>query len=458
MRRLALKNLEEWFGDKKRKPLIIRGARQVGKSTLVRIFAKQNKLNLIEIDLEKFKRWNSLFEQNNVQKVLAEIQDQFNFQIDTSENTRDLLFFDECQATPFILGLLRYFLEDFPQLPIIAAGSLLEFALEKYSSSLPVGRVNFLYLNPMTFKEFLWAVGEESLANKLNEFNFSNLLTQSLHDRALKLQREFLFVGGMPEAVLEYSESKDSNKVRQIHSNIINVYRDDFNKYARPQIHPRLEFILDYGLMHACEKVKYSEISREYQSKELKNGVKLLCQAKILHKIQLTNSAGIPLSKGVNKNYYKFLFLDVGLMNSGLKFDYNEIMKMTERELLHEGVLAEQFIGQEQLNWGPAYEEESLFYWSREGKSQSAEIDFLAQKGKFIIGIEVKSGVSGKLRSLHQWNYETKYKYKNSLRFDMNLPSRFEVKFDHPEGGKIKYDLISLPLYLASFNPLKLVE
>ncbi|HPI41734.1 MAG TPA: AAA family ATPase [Pseudobdellovibrionaceae bacterium] len=450
MRRIKELELKNWHFSDSKKPLILRGARQVGKSTLVRLFAKQNGLRLLEINLEKRKQWNKLFEQNDVQKVIDEVEGLLDVKIDLSSKTQDVLFFDECQATPFLLGALRYFYEEYPQLSVIAAGSLLEFALEKYNSSLPVGRVEFMHLGPMNFQEYLWAMGEENLAKDLAHFDFKKPISQSLHERALRHQRQFLFIGGMPEAVLEFSKSNDPKRVRKILSEILDLYKDDFNKYSRESFHPRLELIIDYALSHVGEKVKYTNISRDYEAKELRRGIQLLSQAKLLSKVQNVTCQGIPLQKGIQENTFKLLFLDVGLINIGLRFEWNEILNMSERVLLHEGPLAEQFVGQNLRDNDDTFGESDLYYWLREGKSDAAEVDFVAQKGLSFVAIEVKSGTSGSMRSLHQWNKDIQYLKKHSLRFDLNLPSRFQVKLDVKN-----YDLISLPLYLAAFNPLK---
>lgn len=446
MRRIKSESLEKWYKSSSRKPLILRGARQVGKSTLVKNFAKEKKYRLLEINLERKKNWNVVFETNDIEKILNEVEGLLDVKVDRSEGSKDILFFDECQATPMLLGALRYFHEDCPNLPVIAAGSLLEFALEKYKTALPVGRVEFLYLGPMTFKEFLWAKGEDKMAAVLSDFSFKKEISQTLHQRVLKHQREFLFVGGMPEAVQQFSKYEDFRSVKKIQSEILDVYRDDFNKYSRDSMQPRLHLILDYALLHVGEKVIYSKISSDYESKEIKRGIELLSQARVISKVYNTNSQGIPLKKGIDINTFKLLFLDVGLMNVGMKLDWSDIINIPERELINEGSLAEQFIGQHIREWCDDFEEIDMFYWLREGRSNAAEVDYIFQKSRDLIAIEVKAGAAGSMRSLHQWNKDIVYSKKKSIRFDLNLPSQFKVKVD-----QIEYELTSLPLYLVSF-------
>lgn len=454
LRRVKIKSLEKWHNSRDRKPLIIRGARQVGKSTLVRLFAKEQNLRLLEVNLEKRKQWNALFETNDIKKIINEVEGLLDVKVDLSKGSKDILFFDECQATPFLLGALRYFYEDFPNLAVVTAGSLLEFALEKYQTSLPVGRVEYLYLGPMTFKEFLWALNEDKIVEALSQIKQKFDISQSLHERILKHQRAFLFVGGMPEAVLKFSKTEDFRQVKKIQSEILDVYRDDFNKYARDSMHPRLHMILDYSLLHVGEKVVYSKISKDFQSKELKRGIDLLSQARVVTKVFNTNSQGIPLKKGIDPNTFKLLFLDVGLLNVGLRLDWWDIINMSERELLNEGPLAEQFIGQHIREWHDDFEEAEIFYWLREGRSNAAEVDFIFQKSRDLVGIEVKAGASGSMRSLHQWNKDIAYPRKKSLRFDLNLPSKFKVSRDD-----VTYELRSLPLYLVAFmDPFEIFQ
>ncbi|MFZ4402927.1 MAG: ATP-binding protein [Pseudobdellovibrionaceae bacterium] len=454
MRRIQENDLDNWWRSPSRKPMILRGARQVGKSTLVRLFAQKNQLRLMEINLERKKNWNSLFASNDIQKILSEIEGLLDKKIDTSPASKDLIFFDECQATPSLLSCLRYFLEDLPQLAVIAAGSLLEFTLDHYDAPMPVGRIEFLHLHPMSFKEFLWAMGEDSLSNRLENFDFSSPLPLSTHEKALNYQRQYLFIGGMPEAIKNFALYKDPRRVRKIQSEILEVYRDDFNKYAQKQFHLRLDLVLDYALFHTGKKVKYSQISSDFEAKEIKKCIELLSKAKVITKVINTHSQGIPLAAGIDAKSFKFLFLDVGLINVGLKVDWNELLNITERELLNEGPLAEQFIGQHILHWQENHQQPEIHYWLRESKAQAAELDFLVQQGASLVAIEVKAGSSGAMRSLHQWNRDIKYKRKKSMRFDLNPPSKFKVKINDPA---LKYELLSLPLYLAAYNPLKLI-
>ena len=237
MKRFAEEKLKRWYGKKQRKPLIIRGARQVGKSTLVRNFAQDNQLNLVEVNLERAPLLDELFKTNETRRILLELESLASQNI-TDQNT--LLFLDEIQATPSAIAALRYLSEDRPRLAIIAAGSLLEFTLASHHFSMPVGRVEYFHLGPMSFKEFLLALEESYLFECLEKYSDTKTIAQTAHDKLLKLQREYFFIGGMPEAVLVYSQTKSLSETREIHRSIIQTYQDDFSKYATAAVVNRL--------------------------------------------------------------------------------------------------------------------------------------------------------------------------------------------------------------------------
>ena len=230
MQRHSEEQLNLWLQKPRRKPLIIRGARQVGKSTLVRQFAQSQQLTLAEINLEKHSQLDAVFQTNNLDQIIPELEliARVNLQ---QKNT--LLFLDEIQSTPHALAVLRYFYEEMPQLPVITAGSLLEFVLQDHNFSMPVGRVEYLHLGPMTFKEFLLALGEDQLYNYISSYQLGQDWPQTAHRQLLRRQREYLFIGGMPESILAFSEHNSMLDARQIHRSIMQTYQDDFAKYSR---------------------------------------------------------------------------------------------------------------------------------------------------------------------------------------------------------------------------------
>ena len=228
MLRFREKSLAEWLDGSPRKPLLLRGARQVGKSTLVKEFARQRGLKLFEINLEMNRQLAGLFASFQVKKIIQELEALSNLGPLLSENT--LLFLDEIQAIPEAIQCLRYFYEEYPKLPVVAAGSLVEFALTTSKISIPVGRMSYLYLGPMSFQEFLLATKREALLQRLKEYKLSDYFPEATHSQAIEALREYIVVGGMPESVSAFSTHRQFQDCRAIQSNLIQTYKDDFSK------------------------------------------------------------------------------------------------------------------------------------------------------------------------------------------------------------------------------------
>jgi len=447
MYRNAEKELNFWFKEKRRKPLIIRGARQVGKSTLVRNFAKNNNLTLFEINLEKHSYLDKVFSTFNIDTIIREISSILKTEIAIEDS---LLFLDEIQAIPSAIQALRYFYEDKPALPVISAGSLLEFTLADHHFSMPVGRVEYLHLGPMSFEEFLIAKQEDFLVDILSKFSLKDTITDTSHNLLLGFIREYMIVGGMPEAVLEYIETKQFTPVNKVHDSIIATYQDDFGKYANNKDLIRLQNLFNYVPRTVGQKIKYVNISREEQSRDIKNAIDLLSKAKIIMKVYHSNCSGIPISADIDLNVYKLIFLDIGLMNRICGVSWSELSKIDGLRLINEGALAEQFIGQHLLLESKGYESPGLYYWLRDKRSVNAEIDFVSSFGQQIVPIEVKSGKSGTLKSLLL--FAGLKKSTLGIRFDLNKPSiqniQQELRFEEST-TKVGYQLLSLPLYLS---------
>lgn len=447
MKRLAEKHLEYWLQKPRRKPLIIRGARQVGKSTLVQNFAKSQKRELIQVNLERHLSLDTVFKTNDIQKIVNEIEALTGIVV-RDENS--LLFLDEIQATPSALPALRYFHEERPNLPVIAAGSLLEFVLEKHDFSMPVGRIEYFHLGPMTFKEFLISLNEEKLLSYLGENGGTFKIPEAAHQRLLQRQREFLFVGGMPESVLAFSESKSLLEAREVHRSIIQTYQDDFAKYSKKTSLARLHKVFNSLPRRIGEKVKYSQISQEDRNSEIKSAVDLLIKARLFIPAFHSDCSGLPLRAGIDEKIYKLYFLDVGLLNYLNGLDWKTVESLDERKLINEGKLAEQFMAQHLAYSDGGLEPPSLFYWLREGKSANAEVDFVISVRDQLVPVEIKAGKSGSLKSLQQFVLSKNTKL--ACRFDLNLPSRQTVEHhlrQKEETKKIAFTLFSFPLYLV---------
>jgi predicted AAA+ superfamily ATPase len=440
--RESLQHLKNWFKQSPRKPLILRGARQVGKTTLVRMFCEQQGFALVEINLESDLEIRSTFQKMDPNSTIRDIELYKNIKF--KKNT--VLFIDEIQAVPEAIQGLRYFYEKSPELAVVCAGSLLEFTLSEHSFSMPVGRVEYLFIHPMKFSEFLHAKNEKLLLKSFQDFEFGKRISELYHERFLEAYYEYLIVGGMPEAVAEFSRSKNLKRVKAIHRTISLNYQNDFSKYAKRIPLSRLEKIFNYVPSHIGQKARYSQMDSEEQSKSLRLALVLLEKACVLQKIYQSDASGIPLKMGMNENIFKLLFLDVGLVSYDLKLEYQDILEIyksnkTDLTLLHKGLISEQFVGQ-QLISSQGEEKLELYYWLREGKSQNAEVDYLIQKGLHIVPIEVKFGKTGSIRSLLQFVKERKPKF--GIKFTTQAP-----RIDDQKYKDLNFILISLPVYLA---------
>ncbi len=440
--RAAEHYLKDWFDKTRRKPLVLRGARQVGKSTLVRQFAKDQKLVLNEINLERHLPLNDVFKTLDMKQIMKELEGLLGRNILKSDS---LLFLDEVQATPHALAALRYFYEELPELPVIAAGSLLEFALADHSFSMPVGRVEYLHISPISFSEFLECFDPDLEVWRDAAGRFEEI-PKTAHQRLLSRLREYLFIGGMPEAIMEYIETGSLFDVQEVHRSIVETYQDDFTKYASRGELVRLQRIFGQIPRNIGKKIKYVNLSREERSREIKSAVELLSRAQVCQKVTATHCSGVPLSAEASEDVYKLIFMDVGIVNYLCGGRWKDISDATAQTLINEGPLAEQFVGQHL-----AYLDRSkpqLHYWLREGRANNAEVDYVITKGTKILPIEVKSGSSGTLKSLQQFALEKGC--EQAIRFDLNPSSRMMVDAKTRSGNtveEVSFELLSLPLY-----------
>lgn len=447
MQRQQLQFLSTWLQNKNRKPLIIRGARQVGKSTLVELFAKQHQLSLRNVNLERHPELSSIFSGKAPEHILQQIE----FLPNMGSIGKDiLLFLDEIQAVPEAIPALRYFYEDMPELPVVCAGSLLEFALKDHSFSMPVGRIQYLHMGPMTFSEFLSALGEERLKNFIDTYEPGQEIGDIVHQRLLHLLRSYYAIGGMPEAVAVFAESHSYKDVSEVHNSIIETYRDDFPKYAGSRNQNRMLNVFNFAARNVGVKIKYSNISAQDQSVTIKKDIALLTMARVVGKVVHSHCSGLPLQADLEEKIYKLLFLDVGLMNAICGLDWRSISQMDDIKLINQGAIAEQFIGQHLQAMLADKPNRELNYWLREGRSANAELDFvIGLRGK-IIPIEVKSGTTGTLKSLHQ--FMGMKQAPLAIRFDTKLPTVNQIDTVinmNKQRQQVKYTLISLPLYLV---------
>lgn len=443
MKRNALKFLNEWFQSNNRKPLVIRGARQVGKTWLVRQFAQTTHLNLIEINFEKTPQLASFFQSNDIPQILLNLSAHFNV---TIKATECLLFLDEIQVVPELLSKLRWFAEEFAELPVIAAGSLLEFVLEKHSFSMPVGRINDMHLEPLSFEEFLLANNKNVLIEFLKMFDLKTVIPMVIHSQLMQHFKEYVIVGGMPAAVLEWINQRNFKGVNQIHHDLLATYRDDFAKYSGRLSTERLDEVMLAVPKYLGEKFVYTRVKPSIQISPIKQSLDLLCRARICHKVMGSSANGVPLGAEIQEKYFKVIFLDVGLCSAALGLSLDQLYMIDEINVINRGGISEQVVGQLLRTLFPFYIEPTLYCWHREEKGSSAEVDYVMAHQNQIIPIEVKSGSTGSLKSLH--GFMSLKNLPLAVRINSDVPTQTDVKMKDYQGKEIQYSLISLPFYL----------
>ncbi|HIJ41826.1 MAG TPA: AAA family ATPase, partial [Deltaproteobacteria bacterium] len=426
-----------------RKPMVLRGARQVGKTWLVRDLAKRHDLQLIEINLERFPTLADLFSENRPQEILKNIEAEFSVPV---KRESSLLFIDEIQAVPELFTKLRWFREDMPDLPVIAAGSLLDFALSKYQYSMPVGRITYFYLEPISFFEFVRASGHDALYQKLSSFSVASGMPQSLHEKCLKLYQTYCLTGGMPEVVQEWITTEDIDACIKIQHDLLATYRDDFHKYGGEMEAGVLSKIMLSAARQLGNKFVYSRVDPASKTGPIKKAFDLLCQAKVCTKVSHSAGNGLPLGAESNEKFFKALMVDIGLISIQLGISSTRRQEAANLILSNKGGLAEQFVGQQLRALKTPLSEAALFYWQKTGGRQG-EIDFLLQHGDQVVPLEVKSGPAGSMKSLHQFMAEKHLDL--AVRCNFNLPTMENIQLKTTLGQAVSYRLLSIPVYLT---------
>lgn len=446
MQRHAMKRLETWITTPARKPLLIRGARQVGKSTLVRLFAERSGRDLHEIDLERHPELDRIFASKDASRILSELEyltDKGPIDDDSS-----LLFLDEIQAAPSAIAALRQLHEERPDLPIVAAGSLLEFVLADHAFSMPVGRIEYLFLETMGFEEFLAALDETSVLELLRTCGLDAEFPGTAHARLLGRLRDYMLVGGMPEAVRVFAETGSTAAAGSVHASILETYRDDFAKYGTRSEIAQLRRV--YGFIPGAigDKFKYSRVDPDARSRDVKRALELLVMARVVRRVTHTDATGLPLGATLKETAFKTYFLDVGLVNAACGIDRLTPEQVADARFVNEGAMAEQFIAQHLPLLAPDDRAYAPTYWLREGRANNAEVDFVQQFGPDVAPIEVKAGKSGSLKSLLE--LVSARRLERALRFDTNPPQRQRVSHTLSRGEDgCEFTLLSLPLYLV---------
>jgi predicted AAA+ superfamily ATPase len=315
-------------------------------------------------------------------------------------------------------------------------------------SQMPVGRVEFLYMYPMSFKEFLIAINQERLVGYLEKFDFSEPFSQIIHNKISQFLRFYFFIGGMPAVVKTYVENDKLSEIQRIQNNILTAVQYDFAKYGTRKQQEYLQTVLKYCGRYPSIKIKYNNIDRDIRSTFLKEAIKKLELSRIVHTVKHSNASKVPITEFVKGEIYKTIFLDIGFVN---QFNQIELTDIKHLVTANEGRLAEQFVGQELLTNNKSYLSPQLFYWSREEKSSNAEIDYIIQHKNKIFPVEVKAGKTGTLKSIQVYLYEKKL--TNGIRFNMDIPNigSFKTKVNvRNKNVELSWTLMSLPLYMVS--------
>lgn len=403
MKRLIKKELFEWKERQDRKPLIVRGARQIGKTYSIEEFGRTNFESFITINFEEMKEMKKAFDGDlSPSLILRDLSTRLGVSIDPGKT---LLFFDEIQACPQALLSLRFFKEQMPSLHIICAGSLLEFVLADEKFSFPVGRVEYLYMRPLSFVEYLEAKGETKCLEWIREAVPNCPIGQATHLKLIQAVKEYFIVGGMPEAVNNFLKNGQFLQLEAIHHQLLNTYENDLGKYPKTSQQKFMRLLFEAAPGMVAEHFKYSKIKPYAQSRDYLESLEVLSRSGILHQVFSNSAGGLPLSIQKKENRFKLLFLDIGLLPQSNPISIVDAEDVT---LVNKGALAEQFVGQELIAYMKPYIRSELYFWERDKQGAQAEIDYVVEIGSHVIPIEVKAGAEGRLRSLKQFIHEKK--------------------------------------------------
>ncbi|MFZ5569571.1 MAG: ATP-binding protein [Thermodesulfobacteriota bacterium] len=388
--------LDQWKDSRVRQPLLVRGARQVGKTRSITDFGRRAFDNIVTVNFEERPELSRCFSDFDPKGIIDRLS------ILTRETIRPgktLLFLDEIQECPRAITALRYFDENMPELHIVGAGSLVEFALRSEGFRMPVGRVQSLYMVPMSYEEFLTAMGEERLVEYLGGVDATTGMEPIISERLEQLFRQYLLVGGMPRIVDAFREKVFMEELQRLQSSLIRTYSDDFAKYASTARHKYLKEVYAGAPRMVGRRYKYSQVNPDIESKFLKEAVELLVDARVLYRICHASGEGVPLASTMNERKFKIAFLDVGLMQNALGIQADIVSEVSVMRI-NAGSLAEQVVAQELIAHADSYVDKKLHFWTREERGSSAEVDYLMEIAGRPVPVEVKSGAGGSLKSM----------------------------------------------------------
>ena len=432
IRRLAIHKLREWRYSEDRKPLIIRGVRQVGKTTLVKEFAKEFDV-FLHLNLERSKD-SELFETTD--DVAQLLQSIYFHKKQEKKDGSVLLFIDEIQNSKRAVAMLRYFYEEAPEVHVIVAGSLLETVMDVRKISFPVGRVEFMSLRPCSFLEFLGGLGEDFDKELVENFNIESVV----HDRVMQLFREYVLVGGMPAVIVQYAKKRDILSCASVFNSLLQAYKDDVEKYTSSKTMVKvIRTIMDYGWQSAAETISFEGFGgTSYRSREMSEAFQIIAKAMLTELVYPTSDTQVPILPNFKKRP-KLLWVDTGIVNYASKVQ-NDVFSAKDICDVWRGRIAEHIVAQELV----AYDNDISLrhnYWRRDKEGSDAEVDFLYQFKSLVVPIEVKSGHNAKLKSLHL--FMEKAPHAIAIRVWSNPYSVDNVT---TSGGK-QFKLVNVPFY-----------
>jgi uncharacterized protein len=443
MDRASFQALSVWGGSRGRKPLVLRGARQVGKTWLVRELARALGLNLVEINFERDPQARVDFLSNDPRHVLGQLGLRLGRDIDRATS---MLFLDEIQEAPEVYGKLRWFGEEIPELAVVGAGSLLEFALGEAPFHAPVGRIGYRHIEPLGWQEFLLAHGQGRLLSALAEWTPRGAIAAGTHEAGLRWQDRYTHVGGMPAVVALDVAGHSPAQCRSAQRDLIATYRDDFAKYRGRIPKDAIEATLMGAVQMIGQKFVYANVADVPQA-HVKQALSLLTTARLCHDVVHAHAHGLPLAGDTKPRMRKVILLDVGIVHAMMGTQALSVFPSFESLAPRtRGQLTEQLVGQalrllmHQDGDGPR-----LHYWQREG-GRAGEVDYLLEDDGRTLPLELKSGSAGSMKSLHQFMADRSLPL--AVRIDRNPPSYMDVSVHTTQGDPARYGLLSIPFYL----------
>jgi predicted AAA+ superfamily ATPase len=404
MKRAIDQTLDSWKQDPQHPVLMVRGARQVGKTYSIRNLGRSFEY-LLEVNFEEKDEVKTFFDgSRSPQDIIEKLSAYYGVPVVPGKT---LVFFDEIQACPNCLRSLRFFYEKIPSLHVVAAGSLLEFALEQIPS-FGVGRISSVFMYPLSFNEFLQAIGMEGLSAIICKASVVSPVDPVLHKKTLEHLRTYLAIGGMPAVVESYAMTHDLRKCMQLLDRLLSGFKDDFSKYRHRSPVQRLVEVFESVALQSGGKFKYSTVNPDLSHYELKLAFELLEKAGLLYRVWHTDARGIPIGAQTNPRRFKALPFDIGIFQRIMNLDLPAYIVQSEAELVNKGAVAEIFVGLEIIAASAPDLHPKLYYWHREARSSNAEVDYVIQQGNIIVPVEVKSGVRGAMQSMHLFLAERK--------------------------------------------------